>query len=87
MNYAAFEDDTFENATLYVPTGSKALYQSAESWKKFKNIVELESLSINGVNVKDDNGSDNNVYNLRGQRLSTPQKGLNIINGKKVVVK
>lgn len=87
LNYAAFEDDTFENATLYVPTGSKALYQSAESWKKFKNIVELESLGINGVNVKDDNGSDNNVYNLRGQRLSTPQKGLNIINGKKVVVK
>ena len=27
------------------------------------------------------------VYNLQGQRLSQPQKGLNIINGKKVVVK
>lgn len=27
------------------------------------------------------------IYNLSGQRLSAPQKGLNIINGKKVLVK
>ena len=27
------------------------------------------------------------IYNLAGQRLAQPQKGLNIINGKKVVVK
>ena len=27
------------------------------------------------------------IYNLAGQRLSTPQKGLNIINGRKVVIK
>lgn len=80
-------DVIYETATLYVPIGTKTVYQTTDGWKKFKNIVELESLGINGVNVKDDNGSDNNVYNLRGQRLSTPQKGLNIINGKKVVVK
>ena len=30
------------------------------------------------------NGS---VYNLAGQRLSQPQRGINIVNGKKVVVK
>lgn len=80
-------DVIYQTATLYVPIGTKTIYQTTDGWKKFKNIVELESLGINGVNVKDDNGSDNNVYNLRGQRLSTPQKGLNIINGKKVVVK
>jgi len=27
------------------------------------------------------------IYNLRGQRLTAPQKGINIIAGKKVVVK
>lgn len=27
------------------------------------------------------------IYNLAGQRLSKPQKGINIIDGKKVVVK
>ena len=28
-----------------------------------------------------------NIYNLQGQRLSTLQRGLNIVNGKKVYVK
>ena len=27
------------------------------------------------------------IYNLQGQRLSTPQQGINIINGKKLIVK
>jgi hypothetical protein len=30
---------------------------------------------------------NDNVYNLNGQRLDAPQKGINIINGKKVVIK
>ena len=32
-------------------------------------------------------GHDEAVYNLSGQRSSKPQKGINIIDGKKVVVK
>jgi len=28
---------------LYVPKGSKALYESADGWKDFRNIVEMES--------------------------------------------
>lgn len=36
------------------------------------------------VNVNLNNGG---IYNLSGQRLSRLQKGLNIINGKKIVVK
>ena len=31
--------------------------------------------------------SDGVIYNLRGQRLTAPQKGINIIGGRKVVVK
>ena len=27
------------------------------------------------------------IFNMSGQRLSAPQKGLNIINGRKVVIK
>ena len=27
------------------------------------------------------------IYNLAGQRLSKPQRGINIVNGKKVVVR
>ena len=31
--------------------------------------------------------SDTPIYNLNGQRLEKPQKGINIIGGKKVIVK
>lgn len=37
--------DTFDNynsATLYVPSGTKSAYSTAEYWKKFTNIVEFE---------------------------------------------
>ena len=30
---------------------------------------------------------EGNIYNLNGQKLSAPQKGINIINGRKVIVK
>ena len=30
---------------------------------------------------------EGSIYNLNGQKLSAPQKGINIINGRKVIVK
>lgn len=36
---SVFED--YENSTLYVPTGTKAKYESTDGWKNFKNIVEM----------------------------------------------
>ena len=38
-------------------------------------------------NITMDSQADTHIYNLRGQRLTAPQKGINIIGGKKVVVK
>lgn len=35
------------NATLYVPAGSKAAYSSADYWKEFKAIVEIDASSMN----------------------------------------
>ena len=32
----------YEHATLYVPYGTKALYESTDGWNRFKNIVEME---------------------------------------------
>jgi hypothetical protein len=32
----------FTSATLYVPAGTKALYEATDGWKEFKNIVEME---------------------------------------------
>lgn len=40
------------------------------------------------TNISNTTGYENKaIYNLNGQRLSNPQKGLNIINGKKVIIK
>ena len=32
------------NATLYVPFGTKTIYESTDGWKNFKNIVELNAI-------------------------------------------
>ena len=42
---------------------------------------------IRGITASDDVTVDGPVFNLAGQRLQTPQKGINIIGGKKVIVK
>lgn len=41
--------------------------------------------AINGISQK--SNDSNVIFNLKGQRLSQPAKGINIINGKKVVIK
>lgn len=42
-----------------------------------------EATSIQTLNIDPENMDDARIYNLRGQRLSAPKKGINIINGKK----
>jgi hypothetical protein len=87
-NYAS----PYENATLYVPIGSKFNYMTCIGWGRFKNIVEFDTssfdpstLGIHGVML--DNDKDAPVFDLLGRKLAQPKKGVNIINGKKVVVK
>ena len=40
-----------------------------------------------GVSVAERQASDRVYYDLRGQRVANPTKGLYIVNGKKVIVK
>ena len=92
----AFEDDIImgknvkrENTvrakvTVYVPIGCKALYE--EQWTGFKEIIELEGLSVESVTCKE--LQDTVIYNLNGCRvndITTP--GIYIINGKKIMIK
>ena len=47
-----FEGIDFETCILYVPAGSKKLYEQAEGWKQFKNIVEMgetAAITISGA--------------------------------------
>ena len=43
------------------------------------------STDINAIMY--DNTKETPIYNLSGQRITSPQKGINIINGKKVMMK
>ena len=63
----------------------KALYETTDGWNQFKNIVEYDLSDIRNVQLEEHNNAS--VYNLSGQRLTAPRKGINIINGRKVVVK
>ena len=57
------------------------------SIKEFKMYFgpEDEETSIDNVQCSMFNVQSENIYNLSGQRLSKPQKGINIINGKKIL--
>jgi hypothetical protein len=84
-SYRAFSDNTFYNATLYVPVGTKEKYQATDGWKDFAYIVEGTPTGIKVIeNTQNKNAT---VYDLNGVRLSEPKKGINIINGQKVIVK
>ena len=73
------------NVTLYVPIGTKSKYEVTEGWKEFKNIVEMDLSGI--ATVHTEKNGYGVVYKLSGQRLAAPHRGLNIIGGKKVVVR
>ena len=49
---------------------------------------EQTTTYIDNITVEDNHESQvEGIFNLNGQRLNAPQKGINIINGKKVVIK
>lgn len=58
--------------------------------KNLKIIFDDETLGINDTSLRNGNAEsmgEKTIYNLSGQRIAAPQKGINIIGGRKVVVK
>ena len=48
----------------------------------------IEEIDVTGISaIKNDKQDGKNVYDLQGRKLDTLQKGINIINGKKVLVR
>ena len=76
---AHFLNSTYINATLYVPKGTKALYESTDGWRQFFNIQEGDP-TTGIVSAKDDvNKVEVSRYDIKGQRLNAPRKGINIV--------
>ena len=81
------EEDTY--VYIYAILGSSAARATRAS---SDGEVRIYGITIRpgatGISsIVKDNNTDAPIYNLSGQRLSVPRKGINIINGKKVVVK
>ena len=91
IDNAAFVSVNLENAILHVPASALDAYTTTAPWSNFSNIVALtEEDYADGISPLRPplNGEKcNAIYNLQGQRIKTLQKGLNIVDGKKVMVK
>ncbi len=90
--FDAFNDSYIEYATLHVPAESVDAYKAADPWKNFKNIVALtdsdpkpDATGVDVVWKTEDNKAI--IYDLNGVRQNEPQKGINIVNGKKYMIK
>ena len=42
----AFDSEVYETVTLYVPAGTKALYEAADGWKLFLHIEEIGNVQL-----------------------------------------
>ena len=80
-----FSPNTFNNAILYVPKGTIDKYKAKDGWKDFVHIEEGVPAGINVL--KNTKSNKTTIYDLNGVRHDEPKKGVNIVNGKKVVVK
>lgn len=75
----SFPKKVYINATLIVPAGTKSAYEQAPGWKDFFDIQEADvALGISSTSVKDKT-EVSEIYNIRGQRILKPEKGINII--------
>lgn len=79
-----------ESATLYVPAVSVGAYSSTEPWNSFGSILAINDIGtkIQGVACKTNNGaSTSSLYNIGGQRISKPGRGIFIKNGNVFIAK
>lgn len=91
LDASGISEYQYKTIEVIVPTESLSKYQAAPVWKDFLNLKcgaenEWSSTDINKITMDKGNKPDV-IYDLQGRKLPKPQCGLNIINGKKVLVK
>ena len=79
------------NASMPANRAYLPLLTSAISGSNAKEIMlywdDEEATGIESLTPGQSPMGEGSIYNLNGQKLSAPQKGINIINGRKVIVK
>ena len=85
-----FGPTTYKNSTLYVPIGTKQLYQYSRGWRDFQNIVEGIPTGIEAVT--DSKQEPICYYSLGGRKIDSPKSGTVVVKKqgnrmKKVLIK
>ena len=85
-----FTQNTFNNASLYVPKGTIEKYKATDGWKDFAYIVEGDPTGIK--NIETEQLEEVSYYGLDGKRIESPKSGSVVIKkagqkAMKVVVK
>ena len=72
---------------VYVPAGTKEQYQNTAGWNYFSNFIEMEDPA--GIEKLTVSPNADSFYSIDGRMLSGKpvQKGIYIVNGRKVAVK
>lgn len=71
-----------DGKTYYITAVFNAIYNGNAELQPI-TVTENDPTAIS--NVKVENASDNAIYNLAGQRMNKLSKGINIVNGKKII--
>ena len=72
-----FSQNTFINATLYVPVGTIEKYKATDGWKDFANIVEGTPTGVK--NIETDQYEEVSYFGLDGKRIESPKTGSVVI--------
>ena len=74
-NYSIFSNETYNNATLYVPVGSKSDFEKAIPWINFY-IQEKDYAGIEDIVADVNSDKQIEYFNPNGVRVENPQNGI-----------
>lgn len=79
-SYSVFSNVNKSTCKMYVPKGSKELYQNADQWKDFKNIIDDRGFVLSHDTVRIQSGSDFavNIFTKENWSATSDQSWLNI---------
>ncbi|MBR4366679.1 MAG: hypothetical protein IKP43_07865, partial [Bacteroidaceae bacterium] len=84
--YIGFKRVVANGAVTTIPANKAYLPFSNASQVNFFNVYSDTTTDINQLNMSFQKDSDE-IYDLTGRKVTAPQKGIYIVNGKKVLYK
>lgn len=82
IHESTFENKTYNYANLFIPENTKEVYQAATGWERFLLISDELPNGIQKVT----NEKLSKIYDINGHELKTLQHGINIVDGRKVLI-